>query len=73
VHLQVGGWIEQAKALAKQQPGTDCVAKGFPEIKDCEHFYEWNARVQITTCAHSTVVRVFRVAESVAERVAESC
>ena len=49
--LQVGGWIEQAKALAKQQPGTDCVAKGFPEIKDCEHFYEWNARVQITTCA----------------------
>ena len=46
---KVGGWIEQAKALAAQQPGTDCVAKGFPEITSCEHFYEWNAKVQITT------------------------
>jgi len=45
----VGGWIEQAKALAAGQPGTDCVAKGFPEITTCSHFYEWNAKVQITT------------------------
>ena len=44
--FQVGGWIEQAKALAKQQPGVDCVAKGFPEITNCEAFYEWNAKVQ---------------------------
>lgn len=48
--FQVGGWIAQAKKLAKAQGGKDCEAKGFTrEIKNCEHFYEWNARVQITT------------------------
>ena len=48
--FQVGGWIEQARKLAAQQPGNDCVAKHFEtEIRDCAHFYEWNAKVQITT------------------------
>jgi hypothetical protein len=45
----VGGWIEQARQLAKSQPGSDCVAKNFhAEIADCAHFYEWNARVQVS-------------------------
>lgn len=39
--FQVGGWLEQAKQLAAAQPGQDCIAKGFPEITDCTHFYEW--------------------------------
>jgi alpha-N-acetylglucosaminidase len=43
--FQVGGWIEQARNLAAQQPGTDCHAKGFGadelDPKDCAHFYEW--------------------------------
>ena len=50
--FQVGGWIEQAKKLAVAQPGTDCTpALHFTrgEIADCAHFYEWNARVQITS------------------------
>jgi len=57
--FQVGGWIEQAKALAAQQPGTDCVAKGFPEITSCEAFYEWNAKVQskALSVAHSRIRR----------------
>lgn len=44
----VGGWIESARRLAN---GTDCDARlsGFPEIQDCAHMYEWNARTQITT------------------------
>jgi alpha-N-acetylglucosaminidase len=45
--FQVGGWIEQARNLAGNT--TDCIADGFPEITDCPHFYEWNARVQITS------------------------
>lgn len=28
---------------------TDCVADGFPTVKTCPDFYEWNARVQLTT------------------------
>lgn len=48
--FQVGGWIAQSKKLANEQGGADCMAKNFAEeIKSCEHFYEWNARVQITT------------------------
>ena len=48
--FSVGGWIEQAKKLAKEQGGDDCLAKDFTkQIKNCDHFYEWNARVQITT------------------------
>ena len=50
--FQVGGWIAQAKKLAAAQPGTDCApAAHFSrgEIADCAHFYEWNARVQITS------------------------
>jgi alpha-N-acetylglucosaminidase len=46
----VGGWIAQAKKLAKAQGGADCIAEHFTaEIQNCGHFYEWNARVQITT------------------------
>lgn len=46
----MGGWIAQAKKLAQDQGGVDCNAKNFErEITTCEHFYEWNARVQITT------------------------
>ena len=42
--------MDFAFKMMNWQPGADCVAKGFhSEIKDCEHYYEWNARVQITT------------------------
>ena len=27
----------------------DCIATGFPSVVGCTHFYEWNARVQVTT------------------------
>ena len=44
----LGGWTQAARALAGNT--TDCSADGFPEIAwTCAHFYEFNARVQITT------------------------
>lgn len=51
--FMLGPWIEMARALAAPQD-TDCTestptARVPTPIKDCKHFYEWNARCQITT------------------------
>ena len=43
----VGPWIESARAWGLK--GNDCLAASAPDVTDCPHFYEWNARVQITT------------------------
>jgi hypothetical protein len=46
----LGPWIEMAKKFAGNN--TDCatdVGPGYPTITDCTKFYEWNARVQLTT------------------------
>lgn len=44
----LGPWIESARDWGVI--GDDCYAAAAPEdIIDCPHFYEWNARVQITT------------------------
>lgn len=42
-----GPWIEMAKLFAGNN--TDCTDTGYPTITSCEAFYEWNARVQLTT------------------------
>merc|ERR1712217_260514 len=43
----LGPWISMARNLAKET--SDCNATGIPKITSCEDFYEWNARVQLTT------------------------
>ena len=43
----VGPWIESAREWGGV--GSDCHATAAPVVADCPHFYEWNARVQITT------------------------
>eukprot|EP00943_MAST-04B_sp_MAST-4B-sp1_P005917 g5917.t1 len=46
--FMIGPWIEMAKALVNKGD-DDCIATGFPSVVGCTHFYEWNARVQLTT------------------------
>ena len=38
----------------------DCIADGFPTVVGCTHFYEWNARVQLTTWnpTNSSVLKI---------------
>jgi len=43
----LGPWLSWARSFAGQ--ATDCVAEGYAAIRNCAEFYEWNARVQITT------------------------
>ena len=46
----VGPWIEMAKLFGEN--ATDCVPSSmtdYPTITSCPAFYEWNARVQLTT------------------------
>jgi alpha-N-acetylglucosaminidase len=55
----LGSWLAMARAFAANNTAsnatdtelyTDCVAQGFEDaVKGCAHFYEWNARTQITT------------------------
>eukprot|EP00931_Biecheleriopsis_adriatica_P107286 TRINITY_DN81631_c0_g1_i1.p1 TRINITY_DN81631_c0_g1~~TRINITY_DN81631_c0_g1_i1.p1 ORF type:complete len:453 (+),score=52.87 TRINITY_DN81631_c0_g1_i1:49-1359(+) len=43
----LGPWLSWARSFA--QGATDCTAVGYPAITTCAEFYEWNARVQITS------------------------
>ena len=44
----LGPWL--ASAVQWGGNNTDCTAVGYEEaVKDCDGFYEWNARVQLTT------------------------
>jgi len=43
----LGSWLHMARAFGLNE--TDCIANGYPEVTTCEEFYEWNARVQLTT------------------------
>jgi len=44
----LGSWIEMARRWGSS--ASDCVDTGYAAIDgDCPHFYEWNARVQLTT------------------------
>ena len=49
----LGSWIEMARNLAAAANGTDCTgaaASNVPsEVQGCAHFYEYNARCQLTT------------------------
>eukprot|EP00756_Hemistasia_phaeocysticola_P064325 Hpha_TRINITY_DN7710_c0_g1::TRINITY_DN7710_c0_g1_i1::g.85521::m.85521/K01205/NAGLU; alpha-N-acetylglucosaminidase len=44
----LGPWLQMARGLVSNR-STDCVATQAPVVTDCAHFYEWNARCQITT------------------------
>jgi Alpha-N-acetylglucosaminidase (NAGLU) C-terminal domain/Alpha-N-acetylglucosaminidase (NAGLU) tim-barrel domain len=44
----LGPWLESARVWG-MAGDNDCNATGFPDIQECTDFYEWNARVQITT------------------------
>ena len=45
----LGPWLVSARAKAAEG-ADDCPADGFPSVgTDCADFYEWNARVQLTT------------------------
>jgi alpha-N-acetylglucosaminidase len=46
VWIQVGPWLASARKLASPDAG-DCFI--FEQPSSCPDFYEWNARVQITT------------------------
>eukprot|EP00440_Ansanella_granifera_P043240 gb/GFBE01046875.1/.p1 GENE.gb/GFBE01046875.1/~~gb/GFBE01046875.1/.p1 ORF type:complete len:807 (+),score=163.64 gb/GFBE01046875.1/:1-2421(+) len=43
----LGSWLSMARRFGKNS--SDCSVVGLPAIASCEDFYEWNARVQITT------------------------
>jgi alpha-N-acetylglucosaminidase len=43
----LGSWITMARRFGEN--ASDCNAKGMTVIHSCEDFYEWNARVQITS------------------------
>lgn len=43
----LGSWIAKARYFAGN--ATDCTDTGYETITDCGKFYEWNARVQLTT------------------------
>ena len=45
----VGPWLEMAKAFAASYGTEDCTDTGYETITSCAKFYEWNARVQLTT------------------------
>eukprot|EP00658_Telonema_sp_P-2_P047919 TRINITY_DN3647_c0_g1_i2.p1 TRINITY_DN3647_c0_g1~~TRINITY_DN3647_c0_g1_i2.p1 ORF type:complete len:691 (+),score=111.68 TRINITY_DN3647_c0_g1_i2:158-2230(+) len=45
----LGPWLEAAKLFATDPKATDCIDTGYETIVDCARFYEWNARVQLTT------------------------
>ena len=45
----LGPWIEMAKKFADVYGTDDCTDTGYDAISDCAAFYEWNARVQLTT------------------------
>lgn len=44
----LGPWIRDAREWGRNNTG-DCVADGYDVISTCADFYEWNARVQVTT------------------------
>eukprot|EP01065_Artemidia_motanka_P029639 TRINITY_DN35724_c0_g1_i1.p1 TRINITY_DN35724_c0_g1~~TRINITY_DN35724_c0_g1_i1.p1 ORF type:complete len:846 (+),score=277.66 TRINITY_DN35724_c0_g1_i1:58-2595(+) len=46
--FQIGPWLSMARGLAASNE-SDCVATAAPAVNTCEHFYEWNARCQLTT------------------------
>lgn len=43
----LGSWVSMARGLGVNS--TDCNVPGIPSITSCADFYEWNARVQLTT------------------------
>lgn len=45
----LGPWIEMAKSFAQTYGEEDCADTGYETITTCAKFYEWNARVQLTT------------------------
>ena len=45
----LGPWLQMARALAGDEDAGDCTGSGIDSIKSCADFYEWNARVQLTT------------------------
>ena len=45
----LGPWIEMAKKFASTYDTEDCTDTGYETITTCAKFYEWNARVQLTT------------------------
>ena len=50
--FQLGPWIAMAKSFATENGVEDCTPydqAGYPEVTTCAHFYEWNARTQLTT------------------------
>lgn len=54
VAFLVGPWLRSARAKALTT-ADDCPADGFDEIgAGCANFYEWNARVQLTTWKPTT-------------------
>ena len=50
-------WLESARQWSSTGKDSDCSAAAVSpdDVKDCSHFYEWNARVQITTWNPVTV------------------
>ena len=48
VAFLLGPWLHMARALGTEVAG-DCVGSGIASISSCADFYEWNARVQLTT------------------------
>ena len=44
----LGSWIEMARDMASGGE-EDCTDTGYETINSCRDFYEWNARVQLTT------------------------
>ena len=48
--FMVGPWLQAARAWGQGDlDGGDCNCTGYATITSCRRFYEWNARVQITT------------------------
>lgn len=48
----LGSWLQMARALAAAANGSDCTGAGTnvpAEVVGCAHFYEYNARSQLTT------------------------
>eukprot|EP00041_Stephanoeca_diplocostata_P034371 m.1169532 g.1169532 ORF g.1169532 m.1169532 type:complete len:497 (+) comp24509_c1_seq11:1832-3322(+) len=43
----LGPWIEMARDFAGNN--TDCAVPSYPTVTTCRAFYEWNARVQLTS------------------------
>jgi alpha-N-acetylglucosaminidase len=47
--FQLGPWLEMARARGSNTDDTDCIPDGSYPHMSCPDFYEWNARVQLTT------------------------